>query len=148
MENNSLITNHYKLVKMENIIFTKWCKKNNISYVGANLLLSIKDSNGKSEPTKLSEELLIPKQSITSMLDKLEKKGYILRTHSAKDRRKINISLTDCGKKIVQTIQEAFIVTEEEILKHFKQDEINTMLNTYEKIIDITEETLLGKDYE
>lgn len=104
MENNSLITNHYKLVKMENIIFTKWCKKNNISYVGANLLLSIKDSNGKSEPTKLSEELLIPKQSITSMLDKLEKKGYILRTHSAKDRRKINISLTDCGKKIVQTI--------------------------------------------
>ncbi len=148
MENNSLITNHYKLVKMENIIFTKWCKKNNISYVGANLLLSIKDSNGKSEPTKLSEELLIPKQSITSMLDKLEKKGYILRTHSAKDRRKINISLTDCGKKIVQTIQEAFIVTEEEILKHLKQDEINTMLNTYEKIIDITEETLLGKDYE
>ncbi len=133
---------------MENIIFTKWCKKNNISYVGANLLLSIKDSNGKSEPTKLSEELLIPKQSITSMLDKLEKKGYILRTHSAKDRRKINISLTDCGKKIVQTIQEAFIVTEEEILKHLKQDEINTMLNTYEKIIDITEETLLGKDYE
>ncbi len=82
------------------------------------------------------------------MLDKLEKKGYILRTHSAKDRRKINISLTDCGKKIVQTIQEAFIVTEEEILKHLKQDEINTMLNTYEKIIDITEETLLGKDYE
>ncbi len=148
MENNSLITNHYKLVKMENIIFTKWCKKNNISYVGANLLLSIKDSNGKSEPTKLSEELLIPKQSITSMLDKLEKKGYILRTHSAKDRRKINISLTDCGKKIVQTIQEAFIVTEEEILKHLKQYEINTMLNTYEKIIDITEETLLGKDYE
>ncbi len=148
MENNSLITNHYKLVKMENIIFTKWCKKNNISYVGANLLLSIKDSNGKSEPTKLSEELLIPKQSITSMLDKLEKKGYILRTHSAKDRRKINISLTDCGKKIVQTIQEAFIVTEEEILKHLKQDEINTMLNTYEKIIDITEETLLGNDYE
>ncbi len=148
MENNSLITNHYKLVKMENIIFTKWCKKNNISYVGANLLLSIKDSNGKSEPTKLSEELLIPKQSITSMLDKLEKKGYILRTHSAKDRRKINISLTDCGEKIVQTIQEAFIVTEEEILKHLKQDEINTMLNTYEKIIDITEETLLGKDYE
>ena len=148
MENNSLITNQYKFVKMENIIFTKWCKKNNISYVGANLLLSIKDSNGKSEPTKLSEELLIPKQSITSMLDKLEKKGYILRTHSAKDRRKINISLTDCGKKIVQTIQEAFIVTEEEILKHLKQDEINTMLNTYEKIIDITEETLLGKDYE
>lgn len=148
MENNSFITNHYKLVKMENIIFTKWCKKYNISYMDANLLLSIEYSNGTSEPTKLSEELLIPKQSITSMLDNLEKKGYILRTHHEKDRRKINISLTDCGKKIVQTIQAAFIMTEKEILKHLNQDEINTILNTYKKIIDITAETLLGKDYE
>ncbi len=147
MENNSFITNHYKLVKMENIIFTKWCKKYNISYVDANLLLSIGYSNSISEPTKLSEELLIPKQSITSMLDNLEK-SYILRTHHEKDRRKINISLTDCGKKIVQTIHAAFIMTEKEILKHLNQDEINTIPNIYKKIIDITAETLLGKDYE
>ena len=148
MENYSFITDHYQLVKMENIIFTKWCKKYNILYMDAHLLLSIEESNGKSEPTKLSEELLIPKQSITSMLDKLEKKGYILRTHSAKDRRKINISLTESGKKIVQTIQAPFKMTEKEILKHLNKNEIDTMLNTYKKIIDITEETLLGKDYE
>lgn len=148
MENNSFITDHYQLVKMENIIFTKWCKKYNILYMDAHLLLSIEESNGKSEPTKLSEEMLIPKQSITSMLDKLEKKGYILRTHSAKDRRKINISLTESGKKIVETIQAAFKMTEKEILKHLNKNEIDTMLNTYKKIIDITEETLLGKDYE
>lgn len=148
MENNSFITDHYQLVKMENIIFTKWCKKYNILYMDAHLLLSIEESKGTSEPTKLSEELLIPKQSITSMLDKLEKKGYILRTHSEKDRRKINISLTESGKKIVETIQAAFKMTEKEILNHLNKDEINNMLNTYKKMIEITEKTLLGKDYE
>lgn len=148
MENNSFITDHYQLVKMDNIIFTKWCKKYNILYMDAHLLLSIEESKGTSEPTKLSEELLIPKQSITSMLDKLEKKGYILRTHSEKDRRKINISLTESGKKIVETIQAAFKMTEKEILNHLNKDEINNMLNTYKKMIEITEKTLLGKDYE
>ena len=112
----------------------------------AHLLLSIEESKGISEPTKLSEELLIPKQSITSMLDKLEKKGYILRTHSAKDRRKINILLTESGKKIVQTIQAAFKMTEKEILKQINKEEMDNMLNTYKKIIEITKKSLLGNN--
>ena len=148
MENNSFITDHYQLVKMENIIFTKWCKKYNILYMDAHLLLSIEESKGISEPTKLSEELLIPKQSITSMLDKLEKKGYILRTHSEKDRRKINISLTDCGRKIVNTIRLALNETEKDILKQINKEEMDNMLNTYKKIIEITEKSLLGNNNE
>ena len=134
MENNSFITDHYQLVKMENLIFTKWCKKYNILYMDAHLLLSIEESKGISEPTKLSEELLIPKQSITSMLDKLEKKGYILRTHSEKDRRKINISLTDCGRKIVNTIRLALNETEKDILKQINKEEMDnkeTILKSY-----------------
>lgn len=142
MNNHSFISKHYYLVRMENLIFTKWCKKYNIAYIDAHLLLSIDESNGQSEPTKLSEELLIPKQSITSMLDKLEKKGYILRTHSVNDRRKINISITESGKKIIKMARLAFDKTEQEILKQVNKEEINTMLNTYKNIIDITAETL------
>lgn len=148
MNNERFITEHYQLVKKDNLIFTKWCKKYNILYMDAHLLVSIHECEGTSEPTKLSEELLIPKQSVTSMLDKLEKKGYILRIHSEKDRRKINISLTENGKKIVDTIQSVFKMTEEEVLKHIDKSEIEAMLNTYKKIIDITAETVLGKDYE
>lgn len=142
MNNHSFISKHYYLVRMENLIFTKWCKKYNIAYIDAHLLLSIDESNGQSEPTKMSEELLIPKQSITSILDKLEKKGYILRTHSVNDRRKINISITESGKKIVKMARLAFDKTEQEILKQINKEEINTMLNTYKNIIDITAETL------
>lgn len=148
MNNKSFITEHYQLVKVENIIFTKWCKKYNILYMEAHLLLSIDESCGISEPTKLSESLLIPKQSITSLLDKLEKKEYIIRTHSAEDRRKINITLTENGKKIVDTIRHAFDLTEQEILKQLDIKEINHMLNTYKNIIEITEKKLLGLDDE
>ncbi len=36
-------------------------------------------------------------------------------------------------------------MTEKEILKHLNQGEIDTMLNTYKKMIDITEDSLIRK---
>lgn len=144
MNTNNFIMQHFQLVKKENIVFTKWCKKYNLLYMDAHMLLSIDESHGVSEPTKLSEELLIPKQSITSMLDKLEKKGYIKRSHSADDRRKVNISLTDEGIKIVKKVRQAVINAEQEILKEIKQERLDEMLKTYEKIIEITKSNLLG----
>lgn len=144
MDTNNFMLQHFQLVKKENLVFTKWCKKYNLLYMDAHMLLSIDESHGVSEPTKLSEELLIPKQSITSMLDKLEKKGYIKRTHSADDRRKVNISLTDEGIEIVKKVRHAINNAEQEILKEIKQEKLDEMLKTYERIIDITKSNLLG----
>ncbi len=144
MNNYNFITRHYKLVKIENMIFIKWCKKYNIPYMYAHLLLSIYDDEEYSNPTKLSETLLIPKQSITSILDKLEKKGYIIRNHSEKDRRKIDISLTEDGIKVVHTLRNAYNMIEEKVLKQININEIENMLDTYEKIIEITAEHLFG----
>lgn len=144
MNNNNFILQHYQLVKKENIIFAKWCKKYNLLYMDVHILLSIDESTGQSEPTKLSEELLIPKQSITSMLDKLEKKGYIIRTHSEHDRRKINVTLTKDGIKIVKQARTAINKAELEILKQIDKEQLNNILKTYEKIIEITQSSLLG----
>lgn len=144
MNKNNFMLQHFQLVKKENIVFTKWCKKYNLLYMDTHMLLSIDESNGVSEPTKLSEELLIPKQSITSMLDKLEKKGYIKRTHSADDRRKVNISLTDDGAKIVKKVRQAINEAEQEILKEISKEKLDELLKTYEKIIEITTLNLLG----
>lgn len=144
MNKNNFMLQHFQLVKKENIVFTKWCKKYNLLYMDTHMLLSIDESNGTSEPTKLSEELLIPKQSITSMLDKLEKKGYIERTHSADDRRKVNITLTDDGAKIVKKVRQAIEHAEQEILKEITKEKLDELLKTYAKIIEITKVSLLG----
>ena len=73
---------HNILVKKENSIFAEICKHYNMSYADINMLDAIYDRNKITEPTVLAEELLIPKQTITSMLDKLEKKGYVKRQHT------------------------------------------------------------------
>ena len=68
---------HNILVKKENSIFAEICKHYNMSYADINMLDAIYDRNKITEPTVLAEELLIPKQTVTSMLDKLEKSKMI-----------------------------------------------------------------------
>ena len=49
---------------------------------------------------EISEELQIPKSTLTSALDRLEKKNYVLRRISSKDRRSYGLELTEEGKAI------------------------------------------------
>lgn len=43
--------------------------------------------------------LKVPKSTLTSIIDRLEKKDFIIRTISKKDRRSYKLELTDKGKK-------------------------------------------------
>lgn len=49
-------------------------------------------------PSDIAKELLLTLGTVTTSLNKLEKKGYIVRTRSAIDRRVVHISLTSKGR--------------------------------------------------
>jgi MarR family 2-MHQ and catechol resistance regulon transcriptional repressor len=53
---------------------------------------------------KISEKLSIPSGSITYVVDKLEKKGFVKREHSPTDRRASNVVLTDKGQSLFKEI--------------------------------------------
>lgn len=52
---------------------------------------------------KLGEELSLSKSTLTSMLDRLEKLGYIKKTLNHLDKRETLLNITDEGYKIAQT---------------------------------------------
>jgi MarR family transcriptional regulator, 2-MHQ and catechol-resistance regulon repressor len=54
-------------------------------------------SKGPQPIQKISEKLSIPSGSITYVVDKLEKKGFVERAAVPGDRRKTNVLLTDEG---------------------------------------------------
>lgn len=133
---------HNILVKKENSIFAEICKHYNMSYADINMLDAIYDSNKITEPTILAEELLIPKQTITSMLDKLEKKGYVKRQHNENDRRKVNVMLLPEGEKLLLQVQHTIDYAERYIMNHIGKDELEDMLNKYQKIISLLQEAV------
>jgi len=51
-------------------------------------------------PNKIAERLIISRASVTSLLDSLERRGYVRRAPHSTDRRMLLIELTDTGRLV------------------------------------------------
>jgi len=51
-------------------------------------------------PNKIAERLIISRASVTSLIDSLERRGYVRRAPHATDRRMLLIELTDAGRQV------------------------------------------------
>lgn len=54
-------------------------------------------------PAELCRELYMTSARVSAALKILEKKGYIKRRASEKDKRNVMVFLTDCGKEYIET---------------------------------------------
>jgi len=63
-------------------------------------VLHILMEQGTSTVSEIANILCISRPNMTPLIDKLIKDGLVCRTSNSKDRRIINISITDQGKKI------------------------------------------------
>ena len=65
------------------------------------LVLSIlADSETPVSPNNIADRLIISRASVTSLLDSLEKRGFIKRKPHLSDRRMLSIELTDSGRQV------------------------------------------------
>ena len=51
-------------------------------------------------PNKIAERLIISRASVTSLIDSLERRGYVRRAPHSTDRRMLLIELTDAGRQV------------------------------------------------
>ncbi|MDU6522598.1 MarR family winged helix-turn-helix transcriptional regulator [Enterococcus devriesei] len=72
--------------------------------------------------------------SITSMLQGLEKKGYIERRIPADNERQKNIYVLPKGKAIVNETNEAFYAAEKELVKALDPEEVQELTELLRKI--------------
>ena len=77
----------------------------------------------------LETEMELKGSSVTSLLDGLEKHGFIARAASKDDRRALSISLLPEGVRLVEAIHETFADAEAQITRNMSQSEIQA-LNT------------------
>ncbi|MFD0025439.1 MarR family winged helix-turn-helix transcriptional regulator [Streptomyces sp. NPDC058382] len=53
---------------------------------------------GKAAPSDLAADLDLAPASVTGRLDALERRGFVRRTPSTTDRRRVDVELTDAGR--------------------------------------------------
>lgn len=59
--------------------------------------LMIRDTPGRASPTALARDLGVSAAGMTGRLDTLERAGYVQRTSSASDRRRVDVEATRAG---------------------------------------------------
>lgn len=77
-------------------------KRFDLTSLQIHLLESLFQCESNISMTQLSLKMEICKQQLTTLICKLEEKKYVKKVQDAKDRRIVNLSITEKGKEVVR----------------------------------------------
>ncbi len=97
------------------------------------LVLSIlADSETPLSPNNIAQRLIISRASVTSLLDSLEKRGFVKRQPHLSDRRMLSVVLTDSGRQVANQFRPIVHKQQKvwlEALNEKEQEQLTQMLH-------------------
>lgn len=122
-----------------NRFYYLWAKQYGITDLTLFTLLIIYN-NKECQQNLISEKLSVPKQTICSVLDNLENKGYIKKKVNNEDKRNKLISLTKKGLTFAEPILKDLEKLDIKMLKCLSEEEIRNYVESQKKLIKFMEE--------
>lgn len=129
-----------------NIYYTASCLKKRASEffqpfgltdVQFNALMLLHHQSGPEaglSQAQLSDMMLVNRANTTSLIDRMEKAGLVVRTPSPSDRRYNIIKLTARGKKLLAKVEPLYAKQVKKIMAALKENEQKSMIAKLEKI--------------
>ncbi|MEZ2350760.1 MarR family winged helix-turn-helix transcriptional regulator [Caballeronia sp. RCC_10] len=87
-------------------------------------------------PLELSREMSYDSGSMTRMLDRLEKKGFVRRTRSDTDRRIVELALSERGHEAAARLPAIGAAVLNEQLHGFSRAELDSLIAMLSRVID------------
>jgi len=122
-----------KIRQVAGRIFERILKEYNIEINSAQgrIMFALWQKDGVSI-NELAKKTQLKKSTLTSMLDRLERMGYIRRQRSKKDRRKILIKRTKKDK----SLESKYVELSQEITRLFYKDFSKSEIDRFEKDLE------------
>ena len=89
--------------------------------------------------TELAERTLIPGPSLVGVIDRLSKKGLVLRKRSETDRRRVFVEATSKGQRLQSRIAPQIDRVYVELVERSGKRDWDTLQRTLKKFIDLNE---------
>ena len=86
-------------------------------------------------PTDLTNATMLTSSGTTKRLDKLEQEGLIRREADPNDRRGTLITLTEAGRKLIDSVTAAHLANEARLVGALDQDEQRVLTDLLRKLI-------------
>lgn len=87
----------------------------------------------------IAKDIHLSPSTLVGIVDRLEEKGYVMRERSAKDRRQINISVTEEGVKFVNKAPSPLQETLAGALNELSTREQSTISGSLQRIVELME---------
>ena len=129
-----------------NVYFTATCIKKqateflsqfDLTAVQVNLLMMLghqaEESGGLSQ-VRLSEMMLVNRANVTSLVDRMEKAGFVIRTAAEGDRRSNIIKMTAKGKKLLKKVEPIYAKEVQRIMSPLNDGEQKKLVNMLERV--------------
>lgn len=102
-------------------------------------VLFILSENESMNQQQIADVTLKNKASLTSLIDNMQKRDLVVRTEDTADRRNKIITLTDNGKKTLNTVKPVLKNLFEELYQDISTEEIEIMNNAMLKMSKVIE---------
>ncbi len=89
---------------------------------------------GSCKVSQIAEMMGVKPSAVTLLVDRLEQNGIVLREHDKKDRRVVNIILTEQGDEKLKKVMEERKAFAERYLSHLTEEELLVMATLTEKL--------------
>ncbi len=127
-----------QLSQVQNRIFEKLLKNYGIDDFNGpqGRILFILWQNDGVTISELGQKTSLSKSTLTSMLDRMDMQGHILRNYDSNDRRQIRIFLTDKAKSLHQKYQAVSLEMNQIFYQGFSYEAIDAFERTLATILD------------
>ncbi len=96
--------------------------------------LAVLESNGSCMMKELGEELGLSLGTVTGIIDRLIREGFVERYSDERDRRVVRVRLSSKGKEVMEKIHEERRRALEERMREFSEEELSQLLETVVRI--------------
>jgi len=125
----------HNMDKFTNQLIIKWNKDFNeglgVSHV---LALGYLSKTKYARPSEIANVLGLKPPTVTTLTEKLVKKGFVERLYDDTDRRIIHIKITDSGREILKRANESGQVLRREMFMKLSEKERDELLRLYRKL--------------
>lgn len=104
-----------RLHQIHSAIFLEECKDFNLTPVQYGLMTALLQHSGSDQRT-LGVEVGIDRTNVADVLERLQDRGLVRRARSEKDRRSVNVFITDEGRSLVDQMYASMIRAQERLL--------------------------------
>ena len=97
-------------------------------------LLGHLGSHGPTGMSRIAQLMGHSTPAATGLVQRLEKLGYVLRSHEQEDRRKVTVTVTPKGSHLVEGVRLEMIANLEKVMERLEPGEQRAWLDIYKKI--------------